>query len=88
MLVNLEEGLGVSLVNKLPEELIFVTLSGVDVHFTVTAVTKVLDLRIQNIQVIPSPSLLFINATVFPEYVFKVTPKSNFVFLISYKLFQ
>ncbi|XP_023192292.1 vacuolar protein sorting-associated protein 13D isoform X1 [Xiphophorus maculatus] len=51
VLVNLEEGLGVSLVNKLPEELIFVTLSGVDVHFTVTAVTKVLDLRIQNIQV-------------------------------------
>ncbi|KAM4737865.1 intermembrane lipid transfer protein VPS13D isoform 3-T3 [Anableps anableps] len=51
VLVNLEEGLGVSLVNKVPEELVFTTLSGVDVHFTRTAANEVLELSIQNIQV-------------------------------------
>lgn len=51
MLVNLDEGLGVSLVNKVPEELVFATLSGVNVHFTRTAANEVLELSIQNIQV-------------------------------------
>ncbi|XP_037627753.1 vacuolar protein sorting-associated protein 13D isoform X4 [Sebastes umbrosus] len=51
VLVNLEEGLGVSLVNKVPEELVFTTLSGIDVHFTRTATNEVLELSIQNIQV-------------------------------------
>ncbi|MEQ2194601.1 hypothetical protein XENOCAPTIV_000322, partial [Xenoophorus captivus] len=50
VLVNLEEGLGVSLVNKVPEELVFTTMSGVDVHFTHTAANEVLELSIQNIQ--------------------------------------
>lgn len=56
MLVNLEEGLGVSLVNKVPEELVFTTLSGIDVHFIRTAANEVLELSIQNIQV-SSPQL-------------------------------
>ncbi|XP_077474724.1 intermembrane lipid transfer protein VPS13D isoform X1 [Stigmatopora argus] len=51
VLVNLEEGIGVSLVNKTPEELVFATLSGIDVHFTRTAVNEVLELSINNIQV-------------------------------------
>ncbi|CAG5986542.1 unnamed protein product [Menidia menidia] len=51
VLVSLEEGLGVSLVNKVPEELVFATLSGVDVHFTRTEANEVLELSIQNIQV-------------------------------------
>uniref|UniRef100_A0A671WLN2 Vacuolar protein sorting 13 homolog D n=1 Tax=Sparus aurata TaxID=8175 RepID=A0A671WLN2_SPAAU len=51
VLVNLEEGLGVSLVNKVPEELVFTTLSGIDVHFIRTAANEVLELSIQNIQV-------------------------------------
>ncbi|XP_008302450.1 vacuolar protein sorting-associated protein 13D isoform X1 [Stegastes partitus] len=51
VLVNLEEGLGLSLVNKAPEELVFTTLSGIDVHFTRTAANEVLELSIQNIQV-------------------------------------
>ncbi|XP_026223935.1 vacuolar protein sorting-associated protein 13D isoform X3 [Anabas testudineus] len=51
VLVNLDEGLGVSLVNKVPEELVFATLSGVNVHFTRTAANEVLELSIQNIQV-------------------------------------
>lgn len=49
--MNLEEGVGVSLVNKVPEELVFTTLSGIDVHFTRTAANEVLELSIQNIQV-------------------------------------
>ncbi|XP_035236927.1 vacuolar protein sorting-associated protein 13D isoform X1 [Anguilla anguilla] len=51
LLVNLEEGVGISLVNKLPEELVFTTLSGIDVHFTRTAASEVLELSVQNIQV-------------------------------------
>uniref|UniRef100_A0A3B4T2L0 Vacuolar protein sorting 13 homolog D n=1 Tax=Seriola dumerili TaxID=41447 RepID=A0A3B4T2L0_SERDU len=51
VLVNLDEGLGVSLVNKVPEELVFTTLSGIDVHFIRTAANEVLELSIQNIQV-------------------------------------
>lgn len=49
--MNLEEGLGVSLVNKVPEELVFTTLSGIYVHLTRTAANEVLELNIQNIQV-------------------------------------
>ncbi|XP_076023177.1 intermembrane lipid transfer protein VPS13D isoform X2 [Genypterus blacodes] len=51
VLINLEEGLGVSLVNKVPEELVFTTLSGIDVHFTRTTANEVLELSIQKIQV-------------------------------------
>ncbi|KAG7472195.1 hypothetical protein MATL_G00106290 [Megalops atlanticus] len=51
VVVSLEEGIGLSLVNKLPEELVFTTLSGIDVHFTRTAANEVLELSIQNIQV-------------------------------------
>lgn len=53
MIVNLEEGVGVSLVSKVPEELVFTTLSGIDVHFTRTAANEVLELSIQSIQVSP-----------------------------------
>lgn len=49
--MNLEEGVGLSLVNKLPEELVFTTLSGIDIHFTRTATNEVLELSVQNIQV-------------------------------------
>ncbi|XP_029689291.1 vacuolar protein sorting-associated protein 13D isoform X3 [Takifugu rubripes] len=51
VLVNLEEGVGVSLVNKVPEELVFVTLSGIRVHFTRTTANEVLEVSIQRIQV-------------------------------------
>ncbi|XP_018606143.2 vacuolar protein sorting-associated protein 13D isoform X2 [Scleropages formosus] len=51
VLVNLHEGVGLSLVNKLPEELVFATLSGITVHFTRTAASQVLELSVQNIQV-------------------------------------
>lgn len=51
MLVNLEEGVGISLVNKVPEELVFVTLSGISVHFTRTAASQMLELSVVNIQV-------------------------------------
>lgn len=51
VLVNLEEGVGVSLVNKVPEELVFVTLSGIRVHFTRTTTNEVLEVSVQRIQV-------------------------------------
>ncbi|XP_031422528.1 vacuolar protein sorting-associated protein 13D isoform X2 [Clupea harengus] len=51
VLVNLEDGVGVSLVNKVPEELVFATLSGIDVHFTRTAGSQVLEMSVQKIQV-------------------------------------
>ncbi|CAM9137825.1 unnamed protein product [Lampetra planeri] len=50
VLVNLDEGVGVSLVSKVPEELVFATLSGIDVHFTRTAANEVLEVNIDNIQ--------------------------------------
>lgn len=49
--MNLEEGVGLSLVNKLPEELVFATLYGIDVHFTRTAASQVLELTVKDIQV-------------------------------------
>ncbi|KAG5282212.1 hypothetical protein AALO_G00053510 [Alosa alosa] len=51
VLVSLEDGVGVSLVNKVPEELVFATLSGIDVHFTRTAGSQVLEMSVQKIQV-------------------------------------
>lgn len=44
--------MGVSLVNKVPEELVFVMLSGIRVHFTRTAAHEVLELSVQRIQVL------------------------------------
>ncbi|MGH0118333.1 UNVERIFIED_CONTAM: hypothetical protein FKN15_048569 [Acipenser sinensis] len=51
VLVSLEEGVGLSLVNKVPEELVFTTLSGIDLHFTHTAASQVLELSINQVQV-------------------------------------
>lgn len=53
LLLHLEDGLGVSLVNKVPEELVFVTLAGIRLHFTRTAAHEVLELSVQRIQVGP-----------------------------------
>ncbi|XP_053704503.1 intermembrane lipid transfer protein VPS13D [Synchiropus splendidus] len=51
VLVNLEEGVGLSLVNKVPEELVFASLAGINVHFTRTAANELLELNVQHIQV-------------------------------------
>ncbi|MCJ8741597.1 hypothetical protein PDJAM_G00072560 [Pangasius djambal] len=51
VLVNLEDGIGLSLVNKVPEELVFATLSGINLHFTRTAASQVLELSVKTIQV-------------------------------------
>ncbi|XP_060794237.1 intermembrane lipid transfer protein VPS13D isoform X2 [Neoarius graeffei] len=51
VLVNLEDGVGLSLVNKVPEELVFATLSGINLHFTHTAANQVLELSVKEIQV-------------------------------------
>ncbi|XP_068096572.1 intermembrane lipid transfer protein VPS13D isoform X2 [Hyperolius riggenbachi] len=49
--VKLVQGIGISLINKLPEELVFASLMGIDVHYTHQTANQVLELNIQNVQV-------------------------------------
>ncbi|XP_019397092.1 PREDICTED: vacuolar protein sorting-associated protein 13D isoform X2 [Crocodylus porosus] len=51
VLVKLEGGLGLSLVNKIPEELIFASLTGINVHYTHQSSSQVLELSVQDVQV-------------------------------------
>ncbi|XP_048417069.2 intermembrane lipid transfer protein VPS13D isoform X1 [Stegostoma tigrinum] len=51
VLVKLDGGIGLSLVNKAPEELVFTTLTGIDVHYTQTATSQLLEVSIQDIQI-------------------------------------
>ncbi|XP_018408139.1 PREDICTED: vacuolar protein sorting-associated protein 13D [Nanorana parkeri] len=50
IMVKLQEGIGISLINKVPEELVFASLMGIDVHYTHLAANQVLELNIQNVQ--------------------------------------
>lgn len=49
--LKLEGGIGLSLVNKAPEELIFASFTGINVHFTQLSSSQVLELSIQDVQV-------------------------------------
>uniref|UniRef100_A0A670ZLE6 Vacuolar protein sorting 13 homolog D n=1 Tax=Pseudonaja textilis TaxID=8673 RepID=A0A670ZLE6_PSETE len=49
--LKLEGGIGLSLVNKAPEELIFASFVGITVHFTQLSASQVLELSIQDVQV-------------------------------------
>ncbi|XP_077787399.1 intermembrane lipid transfer protein VPS13D isoform X3 [Podarcis muralis] len=49
--LKLEGGIGLSLVNKAPEELVFASFTGINVHFTQLSTGQVLELSIQDIQV-------------------------------------
>ncbi|XP_025027200.1 vacuolar protein sorting-associated protein 13D isoform X1 [Python bivittatus] len=49
--LKLEGGIGLSLVNKAPEELIFASFTGINVHFTQLSASQVLELSIQDVQV-------------------------------------
>lgn len=51
VLVKLEGGIGLSLINKVPEELIFASLTGINVHYTQLATSHMLELSIQDVQV-------------------------------------
>ncbi|XP_027253957.1 vacuolar protein sorting-associated protein 13D isoform X7 [Cricetulus griseus] len=51
VLVRLEGGIGVSLINKVPEELVFASLTGINVHYTQLAASHMLELSIQDVQV-------------------------------------
>ncbi|XP_043341232.1 vacuolar protein sorting-associated protein 13D isoform X3 [Cervus canadensis] len=51
VLVKLEGGIGLSLINKVPEELVFASLSGINVHYTQLATSHMLELSIQDVQV-------------------------------------
>ncbi|XP_058265238.1 intermembrane lipid transfer protein VPS13D isoform X3 [Hemibagrus wyckioides] len=73
VLINLEDGVGLSLVNKVPEELAFATLSGINLHYTRTAASQVLELSVKKIQVdnqllgCTQPVMLFVTPTVTSE---------------------
>ncbi|XP_042334804.1 vacuolar protein sorting-associated protein 13D isoform X2 [Sceloporus undulatus] len=49
--LKLEGGIGLSLVNKAPEELVFASFTGINVHFTQLSASQVLELSIQDVQV-------------------------------------
>uniref|UniRef100_A0A8C8S437 Vacuolar protein sorting 13 homolog D n=1 Tax=Pelusios castaneus TaxID=367368 RepID=A0A8C8S437_9SAUR len=51
VLVKLEGGIGLSLVNKVPEELVFASLTGINVHYTQLSTSQLLELSIQDVQV-------------------------------------
>ncbi|XP_007491817.2 intermembrane lipid transfer protein VPS13D isoform X1 [Monodelphis domestica] len=51
VLVKLEGGIGLSLINKTPEELVFASLTGINVHYTQLATSHMLELSIQDVQV-------------------------------------
>ncbi|KAF6112219.1 vacuolar protein sorting 13-like protein D [Phyllostomus discolor] len=51
VLVKLEGGVGLSLINKVPEELVFASLTGINVHYTQLATSHMLELSIQDVQV-------------------------------------
>ncbi|XP_045426588.1 vacuolar protein sorting-associated protein 13D isoform X12 [Pipistrellus kuhlii] len=51
VLVKLEGGIGLSLINKMPEELVFASLTGINVHYTQLATSHMLELSIQDVQV-------------------------------------
>ncbi|PKU31085.1 vacuolar protein sorting-associated protein 13d isoform x1 [Limosa lapponica baueri] len=50
VLVKLEGGIGLSLVNKVPEELVFACLTRINVHYTQLSASQVLELSVQDIQ--------------------------------------
>ncbi|XP_069893508.1 intermembrane lipid transfer protein VPS13D isoform X2 [Dipodomys merriami] len=51
VLVKLEGGIGLSLINKVPEELVFASLTGINVHYTQLATSHMLELSIEDVQV-------------------------------------
>ncbi|XP_033375195.1 vacuolar protein sorting-associated protein 13D isoform X3 [Parus major] len=51
VLVKLEGGIGLSLVNKVPEELVFASLTRIHVHYTQLSTSQVLELSVHDIQV-------------------------------------
>ncbi|XP_041275721.1 vacuolar protein sorting-associated protein 13D isoform X1 [Onychostruthus taczanowskii] len=51
VLVKLEGGIGLSLVNKVPEELVFASLTSINVHYTQLSTGQVLELSVHDIQV-------------------------------------
>uniref|UniRef100_A0A8C3W7P5 Vacuolar protein sorting 13 homolog D n=1 Tax=Catagonus wagneri TaxID=51154 RepID=A0A8C3W7P5_9CETA len=71
VLVKLEGGIGLSLINKVPEELVFASLTGISVHYTQLATSHMLELSIQDVQV----DNQLIGTT--QPFILYVTPLSN-----------
>lgn len=49
--MKLEGGIGLSLVNKVPEELVFASLTRIHVHYTQLSTSQMLELSVQDIEV-------------------------------------
>ncbi|KAM4703144.1 intermembrane lipid transfer protein VPS13D [Rhinophrynus dorsalis] len=66
ILLKFQDGIGISLINKVPEELVFVCLTGINIHYTHLTTNQVLELSIQNVQVdnqligTTQPTMLFV----------------------------
>lgn len=71
--MKLEGGIGLSLVNKVPEELVFASLTGINVHYTQLSTSQVLELSVQDIQVfaILKQVQLFRSSVVFVAIMFE-----------------
>lgn len=61
--MKLEGGIGLSLVNKVPEELVFASLTRINIHYTELSTSQVLELSVQDIQVLAvlKPVYLFMD---------------------------
>ncbi|CAN2388149.1 Vacuolar protein sorting 13 homolog D (S. cerevisiae) [Pristimantis euphronides] len=66
IIVKLQDGIGISLNNKVPEELVFASFRGINIHYMHQASNQVLELHIQNVQVdnqligTTQPAMLFV----------------------------
>ncbi|XP_077106391.1 intermembrane lipid transfer protein VPS13D isoform X2 [Ranitomeya variabilis] len=66
VVVKLQDGIGISLNNKLPEELVFASFGGINIQYMHQASNQVLELHIQNVQVdnqligTTQPAMLFV----------------------------
>lgn len=66
--MKLEGGIGLSLINKVPEELVFASLTGINVHYTQLATSHMLELSIQDVQVMEGRLELVKSPCVLTEY--------------------
>ncbi|KAM4015734.1 LOW QUALITY PROTEIN: intermembrane lipid transfer protein VPS13D [Anomaloglossus baeobatrachus] len=66
VIVKLQDGIGISLNNKLPEELVFASFEGINIQYMHQASNQVLELHVQNVQVdnqligTTQPAMLFV----------------------------
>ncbi|XP_024605692.1 vacuolar protein sorting-associated protein 13D isoform X4 [Neophocaena asiaeorientalis asiaeorientalis] len=87
VLVKLEGGIGLSLINKVPEELVFASLTGINVHYTQLATSHMLELSIRDVQALKStlgfPLIRFEDAVINLDPFTRVHPYETKEFIIN-----